>query len=147
MGGGGGGEAGTARAGAVDRIPPAGGAFEGGELLQLSAGGPGAPHDPPQPPGPVTGPAVQAGDLGDVPAVLHGAVLVHGGLPGTGRQPGDRPLISCIGDGSAGGEQQRAAPPREAPDQRPAAIPAPGPPEDRLPHPRAHTVPTPPPPP
>jgi hypothetical protein len=59
-------------------------ALVGCQVLGLPPRWPGAAHDPPQPGGPTDGPAHQAGDLGDVLVVLHGAVPVHRGLPAAG---------------------------------------------------------------
>jgi hypothetical protein len=73
-------------AGDDDGVPPAGGLLEGGQVPGLPAGGLGAAHDPPQPGRPPGGPAQQVGDLGDVLVVLHGAILVHRGLPRAGGQ-------------------------------------------------------------
>ena len=60
-----------------------------------------------RPPGPDGGAAQQVADLGDVLVFLHGAVLVHDCLLGTGRQQPDRLLI---GDHPPAGEQHGATP-------------------------------------
>jgi hypothetical protein len=90
-----------------DGVPPAGGAFQGGQVLAVSCGGPGPAYGQPQPGEPLLGAGVESGDFGDPGGCGGFAVLAQRVGPGVGGQRGDRGLVG-LGDGPPDGEPDGA---------------------------------------